>query len=521
MRLELAEVESVLAMCPIVRSATLMLGREAKSLVALVELRDLSDGAQTAADAAPTGVHARPLCARLSAVLDAHAARFLPRPMRPVAYTLAPAGFALPTTANGKLDRARCSALHAEAEARAAAACVRTAESDEPLSAVEVGVANAWCDVLGLEHVRATDDFFRLGGDSIAALAVAKRLIERAAAAAVRECGSVAAELTWPANGEVSGAFAPSVLLALPGLREYAAQLERSGVFLGSADGASAQPRPTPVLSESARWSRALYDSAANGEVLAVAALLDARIDPNAPLFHSLQCGENAGTGEQPRPAGSTLTALHAAAANGRAECVALLVAHGANVNSTANALQRSALLAAASCRSCEEGSAAAEELLRAGAAVRTRDKNKQTVWHFAARVGNGRLIERLGQAADCVRDAVSHDKWSRTPLHWAVLNGHADAVKSLLKLTGLPQAASVPGTSVRLYDMSSCCMSACVTRRASPVVLGLRRFNGRCTHVGAPCGTALHGGGQWGECCIVVTLCVVCRARACAADDT
>jgi gamma-glutamyltranspeptidase/glutathione hydrolase len=32
------------------------------------------------------------------------AAKFLPRPMRPVAYTLVPAGFALPTTANGKLD---------------------------------------------------------------------------------------------------------------------------------------------------------------------------------------------------------------------------------------------------------------------------------------------------------------------------------------------------------------------------------------------------------------------------------
>ena len=459
-RLELGEVESILALCPVVRSAAVALGREAKSLVALVALRDLSDATQPAA--APCDAHVRRLCPRLSAVLDAHAARFMPRPMRPVEYHLMPGCLELPTTANGKLDRARCAALCEESELRAACAA-NMAESDGSLSAVEIGVADAWCDVLRLKHVRVTDDFFRLGGDSIAALAVAKRLIERAAAAAARVCGSVPVELTWPANGEVSGAFAPSVLLRHSGLREYAAQLERSGVSFGDSDtnGATAHaPRSTAMLSEHARWSRALCDSAAHGDVLAVAALLDAHVDPNACLFDGGACGDDADTSETSglaRQAGASLSALHAAAANGRAECVSLLIAHGANVNSTTNALQRSALLAAASCRSCDEATAAATALLRAGAAVRTRDAHKQTVWHCAARVGNAGLIEQLSVTPDSMRDAVSHDKWSRAPLHWAVLNGHANVVESLLKLRALPEAASIPGRCVVCRRRTSC----------------------------------------------------------------
>nr|BFE55540.1 hypothetical protein GCM10020063_000660 [Dactylosporangium thailandense] len=71
---------------------------------------------------------------------------------------------ALPLTANGKVDRAR---LPAPAEAAPAAYV-------EPATATEHRVAAAYAQVLDVERVGATDDFFALGGDSFQAVQAAR-----------------------------------------------------------------------------------------------------------------------------------------------------------------------------------------------------------------------------------------------------------------------------------------------------------------------------------------------------------
>lgn len=80
----------------------------------------------------------------------------------------------LPLTENGKLDR---TALP-EPGAPGARAWVPT----PPRTPAEAVLARIWADVLGLVHVGVHDDFFELGGDSIAGI----RVVSRARAAGLR-----------------------------------------------------------------------------------------------------------------------------------------------------------------------------------------------------------------------------------------------------------------------------------------------------------------------------------------------
>jgi len=76
---------------------------------------------------------------------------------------------ALPLTANGKLDRA---ALPAPEEARAGA----RVETVAPRTETERQLVAIWADVLGLDDVGVTDDFFSLGGHSLLATQVIARV---------------------------------------------------------------------------------------------------------------------------------------------------------------------------------------------------------------------------------------------------------------------------------------------------------------------------------------------------------
>ncbi|MGW4636054.1 amino acid adenylation domain-containing protein [Nocardia sp. NPDC004415] len=71
---------------------------------------------------------------------------------------------ALPTTVNGKLDRAALPAPQLTSGGRA------------PRTEQERALCGVVAEVLGLDQVHATDDFFGLGGDSITAIGVSSRL---------------------------------------------------------------------------------------------------------------------------------------------------------------------------------------------------------------------------------------------------------------------------------------------------------------------------------------------------------
>jgi len=85
--------------------------------------------------------------------------------------------------------------------------------------------------------------------------------------------------------------------------------------------------------------------------------------------------------------------------------------------------------------------------LLEAGAPLAMRDGNKQSILHSAARAGHCRL---LTYAMSLWKERNSHqppskhffnwrDRWLRTPVHWAVLNGRVDALRILLEMGSSP----------------------------------------------------------------------------------
>ncbi|MGW9174096.1 non-ribosomal peptide synthetase [Streptomyces decoyicus] len=104
--------------------------------------------------------------------LRAHAARLLPAALVPAHVLPLPA---LPLTPNGKLDRA---ALPAPAAPESAPGEPDTADGTGPAARAERLIASAWAKVLGVpaETLGRADNFYDLGGTSLAVLAVATEL---------------------------------------------------------------------------------------------------------------------------------------------------------------------------------------------------------------------------------------------------------------------------------------------------------------------------------------------------------
>lgn len=140
-RVEPGEVEHALLTHPDVRQAA-------------VVARPAASGAQLAAFVTAAGPHADP------ADLREFVAARLPGYLVPATITVLSE---LPLTGNGKLDR------RALAE-RGTASAGRPRAHLAPRTQAERELAAIWQDVLGVETVGVTDDFFDLGGQSFAAL---------------------------------------------------------------------------------------------------------------------------------------------------------------------------------------------------------------------------------------------------------------------------------------------------------------------------------------------------------------
>ncbi|MFC4147347.1 amino acid adenylation domain-containing protein [Micromonospora mangrovi] len=145
-RLELGEVEAVLAGAPGVREAAVVVRDDVPGGPRLV-------GYVTAApDAAPD-----------PAALREHAARRLPAAAVPAAVLVLAE---LPVTTSGKLDRRRLPVPPAT---------VGTGGGEPPRTPTEVALATAWAGLLGVDRVSRDDDFFALGGHSLLAIEACTR----------------------------------------------------------------------------------------------------------------------------------------------------------------------------------------------------------------------------------------------------------------------------------------------------------------------------------------------------------
>lgn len=142
-RVELAQVESVLREHPDVRHAAVI-------------ARGVGDARSLVGYVVPTGP------AGWTEDYHSHLAGRLPDYARPT--VIVPVA-ALPLTRNGKLDRAALPEPPAPSRA-----------SDPPRTPTELLIARIWCDVLGVQSVSAVDNFFDLGGHSMALTTVAARL---------------------------------------------------------------------------------------------------------------------------------------------------------------------------------------------------------------------------------------------------------------------------------------------------------------------------------------------------------
>jgi amino acid adenylation domain-containing protein len=152
-RVELVEVETVLARHPAVQQAAVAVRGETsvgRRLVAYLVFRE--------------GMKA-PAFGELRTFL----AESLPDPMVPTAWARVDA---LPLTATGKLDRRALSRIEPEEGTVDGGLYIR------PRTPAEELLAGIWSEVLGTERVGVHDDFFHLGGHSLLATQVASRVRE-------------------------------------------------------------------------------------------------------------------------------------------------------------------------------------------------------------------------------------------------------------------------------------------------------------------------------------------------------
>lgn len=87
--------------------------------------------------------------------------------------------------------------------------------------------------------------------------------------------------------------------------------------------------------------------------------------------------------------------------------------------------------------------------LLKAGVPLTILDGSKQTIAIAAARAGNVTVLEYILEI-DRAGIVGWRDTWSRTAVHWAVLNGHVSALEVLLKRKGLPDPKPIKQTQKR-----------------------------------------------------------------------
>ena len=156
-RVELGEIEAVLAGHPDVAAAVAVTGRRGGERVVVahvVPVREVPD---------------------LSSVLRAHAAAHLPPTHLPSAFV---GHEALPLTASGKVDRRALSddgePPHGEPHRRPDGPA--SADRDEPVSTVSSAVFSAWAEVLGAAPHDLSANFFADGGTSLTAARLALAL---------------------------------------------------------------------------------------------------------------------------------------------------------------------------------------------------------------------------------------------------------------------------------------------------------------------------------------------------------
>ncbi len=153
-RIELGEIESVLQAHEDVDRAAVKLVSRNETTTTMVAFASLKTKAPPVAEASVLAVTTK---------LRRYLAEQLPAYKIPSAVMVLDE---LPTTSGGKIDKARLPDVSPEA----------TRQIIPPSTALEKFLADAWCEVLGMEEISVDQNFFDAGGSSLQAAVVTSRL---------------------------------------------------------------------------------------------------------------------------------------------------------------------------------------------------------------------------------------------------------------------------------------------------------------------------------------------------------
>lgn len=321
------------------------------------------------------------------------------------------------------------------------------------------------------EMLTTAATFAMVGGDSLAATRIVRALY-------AQHHGIHNSRHLGGEYGVLEGPFAVVNLLTAANLGQYVDFLDQHGVCADvTTTGTNAASSPsvaTGTIAANDADAHDLHDALVQatslGHTQIALGVLGMGADPNFSA-HKGRLGKTSGRMEQRRT--FRTSPLHLACNMGDAALVDKLLQCRAKYNSPDASGMFPIHLVAARKGDTESDINQRIECMRllldAGAPMTMKDGNKETLIHTAARRGHTRLLRfvmekwlEYSASNPRLKDSLDwKDRWYRTPVHWAVLNGHVETLAILLE-TGCsahpPKLKAIKHSSVALETPVEIC---------------------------------------------------------------
>lgn len=326
----------------------------------------------------------------------------------------------MPLTSSGKIDREAVKTMIKKSKS-----LVREKFSDEKNAHTSISssrtmrvVSDVFKTVLGLDSIRSNEHFFDAGGDSLMALKVVQLLCRRYRqdVTLCKAKGSMSA--MDEGTGVVTGVLSVRHLIDRPILSTYVAFL--ADLFEGRAQSQDDRKDETSMEIPSSRPR-----DFCPFEILKECSRLN--MMASAQVMLKLVAPDGSVSREKP-----ATTPLALAALNGHLDMCKLL--RRANAKLTTVNVKGATPIHAAARGKCS--SVLRWMLCEERAPMKVIDGNRQNLAHHAARAGH---MDTLRVLVESTKDENTlfwllntTDRWGRTALIWATLNGHKDCVEFL-----------------------------------------------------------------------------------------